>query len=118
MFGFRVSPVLDRLHIGLNSSYRRIMTCLEILDESRCPTLRDIEDVVEHENLAIDVRTGTDANYRYVERVGDHLPDFIRDALKQYDIRTRILQALRRLQHVLCLVRLAPLHLEAANLVN
>ncbi len=46
---------LHRANIGLQRLKWRVATLLEILDESRRASLRNIENVVEHENLSIDI---------------------------------------------------------------
>ena len=93
------------------------MPVLEILDEPRRLALRDIEDVVQHEDLPVDVGARTDPDHGHLERVPDGLPEFARHAFEQDDIGTRILELLRRSLHVLCLFRIPALHAKPADLV-
>ena len=64
---------------------------LEIPDETRRAPLRDAQNVVEYENLAVDMRPGPDADDWHSETLGDRTPDFIRNAFEQHDIGTCIL---------------------------
>ncbi len=118
MFRLRVRPVLDGAHVGDQRGKRRVAAGLEVFDEARSAALSDIEDVIEDQNLSVDMRAGTDADDGHLERLGDHLPHLVGDALEQHDIGTGVLQATRRLAHLAGLVRLPALYLEATDLVH
>ena len=70
------------------------MARLEILHESRRSSVGNVEDVIENEDLAIDVRPGPDTDHRYLERSPDRLAEFARHAFEQDDVRAGILQPL------------------------
>ena len=118
MLGFRIRSLLDSPNVSLYRGHRRIPPGLEILDEPRRAALRDVEDVVEDENLPIDMGASPDADYGDVERIRDHLTNFVRDALEQHEIGACVLKATRRITHIPCLIGLPALHLEPADLVN
>jgi len=118
VFRSRIRPVLDRKHIGLHCSERRIVIFLKVLHEFRCASSRNIEHVVKHENLAINVRSGADAYDGNIQFPGRRLPDFIWNTLEQHDIGTCILQALCGIDHLARLIRLPALHLEATDFVH
>ena len=118
MLGCRVTAVLNRLDVGLQSSKRRVVPLLKIPDESRRLALGNIEDVVQHQDLTVDVRACTNAYDRHVESIFHGLPDFVGNTLKQDDVSSGILQLLCRLNHLAGLIGLTTLHLEAAQFMN
>ena len=118
MLGCRVTSVLDRLDVGLQSSKRRVVTLLKIPDESRRLALGNIEDVVQHQDLTVDVRACADTYCRHVKSIFHGLPNLIGNALEQDDVSSGILQLLCRLDHFTSVICLATLHLESTELVN
>ena len=67
MFGCWITTVLDRTDIRLQRSKWRVIALLEISDKSRRTATRDIENVIQHENLSANMRTRTDTDRRHVE---------------------------------------------------
>ena len=118
MLGRRVTAVLNRLDVGLQSSKWRVVPLLKIPDESRRLALGNIEDVVQHQDLTVDVRACTDAYDRNVEGIFHGLPDFVGNTLEQNNVCSGILQLLCRLDHFASMIGLATLHLESTELVN
>ena len=114
----RVAAILDGLHEGLQRGQRRIVTLLEVLHESGRTTDRDAERVVEHEDLTINVWTGTDADDGHTQLVGHGLAELIRHTLEQYNIGPGVLQLFAGREHFLGAVRLPALNPESAQLVN
>ena len=118
MLGRRVTAVFDRLDVGLQSSEWRIVPLLKIPDESRRLALGNIEDVVQHQNLAIDVRACTNSDNRHFENICHSLPDFARNTLEQDNVSSGILQLLCGLNHFASVLGLTTLHLESTKFVN
>ena len=118
MFGFGVGSVPDGTHVCLEGRKRRTATGLEILDESRRAPLGDVEDVIEHENLSVDVRSGADADDGNIERARYRAPDFVRHSFEEHDVGAGILEAPRCVLHFPGLFGLPALHLEAADFVH
>ncbi len=96
MFRRGVFAIFDFSHVGLQGSQRRRAIRLKVLDESRRAALRDIENVIQHQYLAINIRPSADSDNRNVQRFCYNFAHFVRDALKQDDISTGVLQAFRR----------------------
>src|SRR5262245_28916396 len=63
----RIAAVLDGFDVGANSVEHRVAPLHEILYEARCATLRDPENVVDYEDLAVDAGARTDADHRHVQ---------------------------------------------------
>ena len=82
MFGSRVAAILDRLHIGLGRLQWRRVLCLKVPDKPRRPTLRNIEDVIQDQDLAVDIRAGANSDNRNLQRSGNLFSDFVRHTFK------------------------------------
>ena len=118
MLGSRIAPVFDGTHIPGNGFERRRAVRLKVTYKLWRPALGNIENVVQHEDLAVNVGSCADTDYGNRKRPGNERANFVRNALQQDDVSARILQPFCGLQHFVGLVRLAALHLEAANLVH
>jgi len=78
----RITVIFDCLDVSPYRIERRGAPGLKIAHKPRRATLRDVEYVVQHENLPIDIGTRADAYNRYLERVPDVLAEFIRDTFQ------------------------------------
>ena len=67
MFGGGIMPILDGRYVGLQRRKRRVMSRLEVLYEFRRTPHRDIQDVVKHKNLPVNIRACADADYRHIK---------------------------------------------------
>src|SRR6188768_2914931 len=96
-----ITLVLHRCDEALKRIEIRGRAVHEIPDEPRLAPRGDVEHVVQHEDLAIGVRSRADADDRHVERLGDLLAELRRNAFEQHDVRARGLQRLRAVDHAL-----------------
>ena len=111
-------PAQDGAFAELIVLERRIEAGHEIPDEPGRLSLGDIQNVVKDQYLAVDVRTGANPDNRHIQRIGYGLPDLVGHAFEQHDVRAGVLQLPGAVDHLLCLLRLAPLDPEAADLVH
>src|SRR5688500_18977373 len=86
----------------------------EILHEARLAAGGDVEDVVQHQDLAVGVRAGADADHRHLERRGDALAELRRNAFEQDDVGARGLERLGAVEHALRGGLVAALHAKTA----
>src|SRR5688572_18684231 len=86
VFRGRIAAVLDGAHIGTQSLERRIAPRQKVFHEARHATLRDAENVVKHEDLTVDARTGTDADHWDLHRVANGGAESVRHAFQQQRI--------------------------------
>src|SRR5688572_9227334 len=89
----------------------------EILHEARLAPRGDVEHVVEHEDLAVRIRPGADADDRHLESFGDLLAELRRDALEQHDVGARRFERLGAVEHALRSRFIATLHAKTSGLV-
>jgi len=118
VFRRRVGAILNGGNVGFERSERRSMVFLKIAHKPRRASLGDVQHVVQDEYLAIGARTRADTDDRHVQLARDRLAQFVRHALEQHDVGTGILESRRGGNHRLRLRAVAPLHLEAADLVH
>ena len=83
MLGGRITSLLNCVYVSFDSVKRCLLTHHEIPNESGRAPLRNIQNVIQNQYLAIDVRAGSDSNDRYFSLIGNCLPDFIRNAFEQ-----------------------------------
>ena len=114
----RVLAVLNGCNVGLYCCERRIVALLKILNETRRTPLCDIEDVVQDQYLAVDIRASTNTDDGHIEFFSRSLANFVWHALKQDNIGARVLQSLGSHDHLPSFVGIPALHLETAYLVH
>src|SRR5688572_27015444 len=73
MFRPRVGLALHGLDVLLQGVEIRTGAVHEILHEARLAARGDVEHVVQHQDLAVGVGPGADADHRHFERLGDAL---------------------------------------------
>ena len=67
MFGRRIFSIFHGLYVSPDRVQRRLLTYREILHKARRAPLCDVQDVIQNQYLAIDRRTGSDADDRYLD---------------------------------------------------
>src|ERR1700733_8612906 len=87
VFRRRILAGFDRLYVALDRSLRRINTGHEIAHETRLAARRDIQDIVQHQYLAVGVGAGADADHRPLERLGNAAAECRRAGLQKHQIR-------------------------------
>ncbi len=118
MLGGRISSLLHCLNVSFDRVERRLSTRHEILNEARRAPLRNIQNVIKNQDLAIDVRAGSDSNDRYFSLIGNCLPDFIRNAFEQQQVCSCFLQFPGALDHLFGLFGFPALHFKPADFVH
>ena len=101
----RVLAILYSGNVSLQSRKWRVVALLKVLYETRRAPLRDIEDVVQDQDLAVDMRPGTDSDNGNIE--------FCRRSLANF-----VLQTPGRVNHLASLVGIPALYLETADFVH
>lgn len=82
MFWCRITAIFHGFHIIANRLERRATAFHEIPDESRLASRRNIQDIVEHEDLPVDMRSGADADHREIDAFLDRFSHFVRYAFE------------------------------------
>ena len=114
----RITVILDRLDVRLYRLEWRCVFHLKITYESGRAALGNVEYVVQYENLAVDIRTCTNADDRHFERISYRLTQLVGNTLQQHDVGTRILQTRRGPDHFFGFLRFPALHAKTANFVH
>ncbi len=82
MFWCRITAIFHGFHIIANRLERRVTAFHEVSYEPRFASGCDIQDVIEHEDLTIDMRSGTDADHREIDAFLNRFSHFVRHALE------------------------------------
>ena len=118
MFWRRIIAIFDFTNIRLSASNGESRPAWKFFTNLGVRPCVISKNVVQHQNLAIHIRAGTDADYRDIQGIADHLAYFIGNTLQQNNVRSGILQSLCRCAHFRRLVGLSTLHLETTDLMN
>ncbi len=117
MFGSRIGFLLDCPNVSLDRLKRRLLTLHEILHKPWRAPLRDIQYVIQHQNLAIDLWTGSNSDDRYFSIVSNCFANFVGNTFQQQQICPCPLQLPGTLDHLLGFLGIPTLHFESADLV-
>ncbi len=114
-----IAAILDGRARTRAALERRVAPRHEVLHEARHATLRDSEDVVDHENLAVDARTRADADHGHLHGVANCGADARSARTRAATTSAPAPSSARASSSIRCAAcLLAPLHLEAADLVH
>src|SRR5262245_211623 len=94
VLGCGVAAILHSLDEALHRGSRAGAAFTEIAREARLAARGDVEDVVEHEDLSVDVRSRADADHRHVHFARDARAELRRNAFEQHDVRAGAFQRL------------------------
>ena len=78
-------------NVGLQCGKRRVVALLEVPDETWRAPLRNIKDVIQNQDLAVDMWPGANSNDGNIKLFRCCFTKFIGHALKQHDICTGVL---------------------------
>ena len=87
----RIFAIPYGCNVGLQCGKRRVIALLEVPDETWCAPLRNIKNVIQNQDLAVDMWPGANSNDGNIKFFRCRLTNFIGHALKQHDICTGVL---------------------------
>src|ERR1700687_1689026 len=118
VFRRRILAGFDGLHVARDRGLWRIAAGHEIAHETRFSARSDIQNIVQHQYLAVGVGPGADADHRHLESLGNAAAERGRNALQQHQIRARRFERQRVLEHAAGGLVVAPLDAKTAGLVD
>src|SRR5262249_42607711 len=114
----RVAAVFHGPHVALDRLQWTAGAVHEVADEARLAAGGDIENVVEHQDLAVDVGPRADPDPPHLELARDHGAELGRNAFEQHDVSACGRECLRIADHLPRGLLVATLHAKSADLVH